>query len=663
MSKIRSVPKKRMMRSRGELGDGLMPRRAPLAMPAQDFNDVVRLPLRQKRAQSWQARMPRIAVALGTALITFAFSYELYDALAVDAITPLQVVFLILSSAAFSWIAFGTLSATLGFLVLFSGERADTVSVPSAPQPLKSKTALLFPVYHEDPGPVAGVIEAIAKDLAQLNKADRFDVFVLSDTRGDEAGALEQKRYGLVREALLGIIPVYYRRRDDNAGKKAGNIKSWVENHGAAYDHFVILDADSVMSGETLAKLVCTMEQTPTAGLIQTVPRLIGGKTLLQRLQQYAANIYGPCVAAGLAFWHRDQGNYWGHNAIIRTEAFASAAGLPPLPGRAPFGGHIQSHDFVEAVLLQRAGWGVHMVPTMGGSYEGLPPNLVDVIKRDRRWAQGNLQHLSIVPADGLTTMGRVHLLMGAFSYIVSSVWALSLIVGVVLALQAQQKIPAYFTDSLTLFPIWPVLDSGVALKLFAATMFVVLLPKLLGLSLELRRNLREQDASGAVRAVAGVTTETVFSVLLAPILMVTQTMAVVQVLLGRDSGWSPQQRADGRLTFDEAVGFHWRHTVIGLVGAYACWQVSPQLLLWMSPVLIGLVFAAPLGWYMSRPAGLFQRAVLSVPEQRLPPAILNHARSFGERWSGRFEEIVVPEGPQKSARPLPKTRPVKRAA
>ena len=175
-----------------------------------------------------------------------------------------------------------------------------------------------------------------------------------------------------------------------------------MERFGADYESFVILDADSVMSGRTLVRLARAMMLNPTVGLIQTVPRLTGGETLLQRLQQFAANVYGPAVAAGLAFWHRHQGNYWGHNAIIRTAAFAGAAGLPALPGRPPFGGHIQSHDFVEAVLLQRAGWGVHMVPTADGSYEGLPPSLIDLVVRDRRWAQGNLQHLSIVPRRGL---------------------------------------------------------------------------------------------------------------------------------------------------------------------------------------------------------------------------------------------------------------------
>ncbi len=648
MSKPRSVQNKRIskagIRTTGPRRASLTPRRTPMSMPDQDFNAAQVVSARQRQANRMRVWLPRFAVAFASAVITAAFGSELYSAMAGAQITPLQVVFLVLSTVAFGWVAFGTMSAVLGFLVLLAGERPDTIPVPSAETPLKTRTALLFPVYHEDAGPICGVIEAIAKDLAARGDARHFDVFVLSDTRGDDAGKAERTHYTYLHKEVSNVMPVYYRRRPENTGRKAGNIKDWVENYGAAYDHFVILDADSIMSGETLVRLAHATEETETAGLIQTVPRLIGARTVLQRLQQYAANIYGPSVAAGLAFWHRDEGNYWGHNAIIRTKAFASAAGLPPLPGLAPFGGHIQSHDFVEAVLLQRAGWGVHMVPTMGGSYEGLPPNLVDVVRRDRRWAQGNLQHLSILPSSGLTAMGRVHLLMGAFSYIVSGIWALSLVVGVMLALQGQQMIPSYFTDEHTLFPIWPVIDSGAALRLFCATMFVVLLPKILGLVLEIRRTVRAKEYVGIARAVAGVGTEAVFSILLAPILMVTQTVAIVQVLIGRDSGWSPQSREDGRLTFDEAVGFHWRHTVLGLIAALLCLEASPQLVLWMSPVLIGLILSAPLGWYMARQGGLFHCAVLSIPEQRFPPQILNHAHSFGKRWTLRFDLMAATE-------------------
>ncbi|MBS0269410.1 MAG: glucans biosynthesis glucosyltransferase MdoH [Proteobacteria bacterium] len=616
-----------------------LPDAAPLAMPVQDFAKPVEAVAEVRRRGYW---VPRTAIFAGAAVLTGAFAQELFSILSFVVITPVQFLFLILSTIAFGWIAIGSLSAALGFLPLFTGERPDTIEPPPPNSPLASRTALLFPVYHEDPARIAGAIEAMVRELTELGRNQCFDVFVLSDTRGDFDGAKEAAVYRALSAQLSDIAAIYYRRRLQNSGRKAGNIADWVERFGASYQSFIILDGDSVMSGGTLVSLAAAMEADDRAGLIQTVPRLVGGETLLQRLQQFACNTYGPAVAAGLAFWHRDQGNYWGHNAIIRTAAFAEAAGLPELPGRKPFGGHIMSHDFVEAVLLQRAGYGVHMMPSLEGSYEGMPPNIIDVVARDRRWAQGNLQHLAIVSQPGLTPMGRLHLGMGAASYLISGVWALSLVVGVVLALQGQQMIPSYFRDDKTLFPIWPTIDPGAALRLFMATMIVVLLPKALGLMLAWQQARKERSLFVAIRVTIGVLIETVYSMLIAPIFMVTQTVGAAEILAGRDSGWKPQKRNDGALTFDDAMWFARWHTAIGgIVGAIA-WTVSPALLAWMSPVILGLVLAGPVSWLTSLKAGPLERWALATNEDRKPPSVLVDA---GHRSSDWARKIATPGG------------------
>lgn len=608
-----------------------LPSQAPLDMPTQDFATPVSTVVEERRRGYW---VPRTAIFAGAAVLTAAFAHELFSILAFVVITPVQFLFLILSTIAFGWIAIGSLSAALGFLSLFIGERPDAIEAPPPSTPLAGRTALLFPVYHEDPAHIAGAIEAMVRELAELGRNDYFDVFVLSDTRGDDAGEKEAAVYRALSAELSDIVSVYYRRRLKNTARKSGNIADWVARFGAAYQSFIILDGDSVMSGATLVSLAAAMEADPKAGLIQTVPRLFGGETLLQRLQQFASNTYGPAVAAGLAFWHRDQGNYWGHNAIIRTAAFASAAGLPDLPGRKPFGGHILSHDFVEAVLLQRAGYGVHMMPSLEGSYEGMPPNIVDVVVRDRRWAQGNLQHLAIVSQPGVTPMGRLHLGMGAASYLISAVWAMSLIVGVVLALQGQQMIPSYFRDDKTLFPIWPIIDPGAALRLFLETMMVVLLPKALGLLLAWKEAHRERDFFGAIRVTIGVMIETIYSMLIAPIFMVTQTIGAAEILAGRDSGWKPQKRNDGALTFDDAMWFaRWQTAIGGIVGAIA-WTVSPALLAWMSPVVLGLVLAGPVSWLTSLRAGPFERWALATKEDQRPPPVLVDTRHRAGDWA-----------------------------
>jgi membrane glycosyltransferase len=613
-----------------------LPPEAPIAMPEQDFAAPATRVAEAKRRGYW---VPRAAIFAGAAVLTAAFGYELFSILAFEVMTPLQFLFLILSTIAFGWIATGSLSAALGFLPLFAGERADTIAPPPVSMPLNSRTAILLPVYHEDPARIAGTIEAIAAELAALGRHEQFDFFVLSDTRGDPNGAREVAVYRVLEAKLRSSSAVFYRRRIDNTARKAGNIADWVSRFGAAYEHFIILDGDSVMSGEALVGLALAMERDRKAGLIQTVPRLVGGDTLLQRLQQFACNVYGPSVAAGLASWHRDQGNYWGHNAIIRTAAFASAAGLPELFGRKPFGGHIMSHDFVEAVLLQRAGWGVHMVPALPGSFEGMPPNIVDIVVRDRRWAQGNLQHLAIVSQAGITPMGRVHLGMGATSYLISAVWAMSLVVGLVLALQGSQMIPSYFQDAKTLFPIWPIIDPGAALRLFLATLAVVLLPKGLGLILEWKRARAARDGIGALRSTLGVMVETVFSMLIAPILMLTQTLGSAQILMGRDSGWSAQKRDDGALSFEDAMYFARWHTAIGAIVAAIAWSVSPGLLAWMAPVVLGLLLAGPVSWLTSQRAGRVTGWALSTFEDIRPAPVLIAANARTSEWEARQRE------------------------
>ncbi len=613
-----------------------------LQMPPQDFSETLPLTREQKRQGYW---VPRAAVFFGAALLTAAFAYELYGVLSVVQVTPIQMIFLVLSTVSFGWIALGTLSCAMGFLPLFAGEKADSVRLAKTITTPAHRTALLFPVHHEDPASIAGTIAAIAEELESLGQTKAFDIFILSDTRGEAAGAIEEAAYRELIDRLKDTLAVYYRRRIEATARKAGNIKDWVERFGAGYEQFIIMDADSVMSGEALIKLSLAMDADPNAGLIQTVPRIIGGTTLLQKLQQFACNVYGPAVAAGLAFWHRDQGNYWGHNAVIRTRAFAEAAGLPDLPGPKPFGGHIMSHDFVEAVLLQRAGWGVNMVPSVAASFEGVPPSLADLVVRDRRWAQGNLQHLKIVGQRGLTTMGRVHLAMGAFSYLVSAIWALSLLVGIFLTLQGQQLIPSYFQDSKTLFPIWPVIDPGAAMRLFLATMAVVLLPKWLGMVLEIKRAYTASELFGTPRAVAGVIIETLFSMLLAPILMMTQTAAIVQIWLGHDSGWKAQSRGGSAISLKDALRWHWMHSALGAVVAIICWETSPGLLVWMSPVILGLVLSGFVHWLTAQPAGPVFSALLSTDEERQPAPILQRAERHTDVWTKRLAALATANG------------------
>jgi membrane glycosyltransferase len=187
------------------------------------------------------------------------------------------------------------------------------------------------------------------------------------------------------------------------------------------------------------------------------------------------------------------------------------------------------------------------------------------------------------------------------------------------------------------LTPIWPVIDPGAAFRLFLATMAVVLLPKFLGLVLEIGRSRRAGDPADAVRAVAGMTFETLLSMLFAPVMMMIQTSAVTQILAGRDAGWPAQRRDQSGMGFAEAAYFHRWHMAVGVAAAAICYVVSYSLMAWTAPILLGLLLAAALSWYTARPAGPVVSWLLATSEDRNPPAILRRVDELTAAWEARL--------------------------
>ena len=568
----------------------------------------------------------RLLVIGGAVAVTAAATREMVLVLSVNGLDALSWLILSLFVSLFAWIALALTSAMAGFVsVLRGGEGRLAVPAGTA---LMARTALLMPIYNEAPGRVMAALEAMLAELAGLGMADRFEVFVLSDTRNADAWIAEEAAFLRLRARTgtsLGAR-VHYRRRAENIERKAGNIADWVRRWGAGYEQFLILDADSVMTGEALVRLALAMQETPDAGLIQTLPVIVGGRTLFARLQQFAGRLYGPVIAHGIAWWHGAEGNYWGHNAIIRTTAFAEAAGLPTLRGRKPFGGHILSHDFVEATLLRRAGWAVHMLPEVEGSYEEGPPSLIDIAVRDRRWCQGNLQHAAVLPGRGLHWVSRMHLLMGIGAYVTAPLWLAFLLTGMVLSLEARFIVPEYFSGAPSLFPHWPVIDPVRSRWLFIATMGVLLGPKLLSTLAGLVRRTERRRFGGGVRLLTGVLIETVLAGLIAPVAMLTQSAAVVAILMGRDSGWNPQRRDNGEVRLREAATGYAPHCLTGVALGVAAYLISLPLFLWMLPVVLGLGLAIPLAAWTTRrgpAAALGRLGLLSTPEDRPSPAVL----------------------------------------
>ena len=548
------------------------------------------------------SRLAGLVLLIATLGASMAFAIGLYKALALhNGGTPLHYLFLAISTLSFSWIAFGAANAAIGACALLAGTQGNSIEPAPAVVPAGVRAALLFPVYHEEPAAIADYIRHIVRELEEAGAVDRFAIFVLSDSQTEKDRKIELKVFTALADDIGSRVTFAYRNRPDNVGKKAGNIADWVRAHGGAYGHFVVFDADSVMSADTLMRLVATMEAHPDTALIQTVPRLASGATAFSRLQAFANNVFGPLSAAGLAAWQGASGNYWGHNAIIRTRAFAESAGLPSLPGKAPWGGHIQSHDFVEAALLRRAGWRVALITSLEGTYEQCPPTFVEMAVRDRRWMQGNLQHARILGARGLTLVSRTHLGMGIASYVSSALWLLVILVGLWLMWIEQQRVVSYFDSTKSLFPNWPTYDPAAALDLFVATMAVVFLPKLLGLGYALGKALRDLHPLRSAGRLLGLwALELVHSVLLAPVTMLNHVRALMQILLRQDAGWKPQTRTGAVIDLADAFRFHLAHVIVGVLLSIAAASIAWHALLWLLPVVLGLLLSPIVTWLTS---------------------------------------------------------------
>jgi membrane glycosyltransferase len=533
--------------------------------------------------------------------------------------TLLQGTMIFFFAVSLGWIAFAA-----GSVIAGASRRRDPA--PADKPADASLTALLMPIYNEDPTRTTAALQAMAEALHHIDAHRGFEVVILSDSTNADAWIRETISVARLRASLSAIMPVWYRRRWQNIARKSGNIEDFVTRWGGRYEHMIVLDADSLIEASTLNRLAQAMRADSKLGILQTAPQLIGARTLFARLQQFAACVYGPVIARGLSAWSGDSGNYWGHNAIIRVAAFAEYCGLPKLEGRKPFGGFVLSHDFVEAALMRRGGWKVRMAIDCGGSWEESPPTLIDVAVRDRRWAQGNLQHMKIIGSAGLRFVSRLHLGVGIMSYLSSPLWLVMIGIGFALALQSRLIRPEYFSHDFQLFPTWPRFDVALMMALFWFSLVVLLIPKLLGFIRAMMSSRIRRGAGGVIGITASVLLEVILSALYAPILMVIQCRHVFEVFMGRDSGWKPQRRDSVGSTWGDAWHFHRRHMILSCVTAVIVYFLSPPLLAWVSPALLGLFLAVPLSRLSgSESLGKFlsRLALLRTPEEVEIPALV----------------------------------------
>ncbi len=561
--------------------------------------------------------LPIVALTLGATALLLA-------ALSDGGLAGVELVWTLLFSFLFGVTASGAVTAARGFA------HRSAAAAPPANATALPRTALVMPIYHESAEQVFAALAAMREQLLEQAGAESFEVFVLSDSRDPNSAAEEERAFRRVSAAAGASIPFFYRRRARNTQQKAGNLAEFFERWGHRYTYAVILDADSLMTGKSLVELVSRMNAEPRVALLQAPIELHGGQTLLARCLQFASSVSGPVFMRGLSAWSGSHGNYYGHNAIVRVKAFLECCALPKLAGEPPLGGHILSHDFVEAALLCRAGWEVRSVPELAGSFEGLPPTLAEYVARDRRWCQGNLQHLRIACSNGLRGMSRIHLLQGAAAYLCGPAWLAFVLLG------------AWLTRA-------PTPDfTRVSLLVTLGTVALLLVPRLLGACDTLLDRQRRKAHGGALALCSSTLLEIALTSLLAPILMLHHARSVVAIVFGRTVRWGAQNRhVSGSLL--GCLRAEWPTTLLGALVAALLLVGAPDLLAWLAPLWLPWLGAVPLAWLFSAKASgaVARRAgLLCVPVERNQPEISLRAEELrvltASDGAARFRDLVL---------------------
>ncbi len=524
--------------------------------------------------------------------------WSLYEIFLPNGLTNLEIAQLGLGLTLFAWLCMAFWTGIIGFVLqLFNIDPLSLRKKQCAPDqdsPLVQKHAVVMPVYNEDTRRIMVGFEACVREIMGSTQAEQFDFFMLSDTRDEQKAEAELRAWNRMTKRLGQYAShVFYRRREENSHRKVGNLKDFCERWGANYESMIVLDADSIMSGERMLDLARRIEQNPDTALVQTIPMPVRQDTFFGRFVQFAAHLYSPMLATGLSFWQTDSANYWGHNAIIRIAPFMQHCGLPTLEGRAPFGGEVLSHDFVEAALLRRAGWQAYLLTDTTGSYEEVPSNIVDYAIRDRRWVQGNIQHLGLLKVKGLKTANRLHFLFGAFAYISSLVLFCMLALGTADALIRATSVPDFFVSEYQLFPSWQVARQDMMMVTMWGTAALLFLPKLLGITLALIK--RRSEFGGAFSLLKSAILELVMAVLIAPLMMFYHSYFVISVFIGHSVKWEAQEREGRKVPWSVAFKHTQIMSCLAVIWGVTTFYYTPSLFMWLLPVLIGMVLAAPI--------------------------------------------------------------------
>ena len=542
-----------------------------------------------------------------------------------------DVVVIVLFPLLFGQIAIGFSLALLGFFDWLRGGDPRHVMrrlwrAKENEQPLAA-TAIVVPVYNENVARVSAGVANMWQSLEKTGQLEHFDFYICSDSNNADRWVEEECAWLALCRRFDAFGKIFYRKRRSQLNGKSGNVADFCRRWGKRYRYMIVLDADSVMAGPTMVRLVRAMEANPEVGILQTQPYMVLGSSLLRRVLQFSSRAYGALFSQGCSLAQMASGSYWGHNAIIRVAPFIAHCDLPFLPVPDPKRRHVLSHDTVEAALMRRAGYEVWIAYEEPGSWEEGPPNLSDMLTRDRRWCAGNLQHFWFLFARGIDLGSRLQIWIGLMAYLCSPIWFVFLIAS---AFSTYQRLQ-FLTLSAGPEDLGAA-SSTYTFALFCLTMGLLFAPRILGI---VRALSESRSYGGAARLLASAVLENLLSLLLAPVLMIFHTLFVVLTLLGLQIRWNAQNRSDAALDFVHCLTLYGWISCMGLLAQTTAAFYLGNFSLWLTPIFAGWILAPVLAWFTSSPAvGLaFRRAglFLTPEEVKLPDELAGLAAADKE--------------------------------
>src|SRR4051812_11872 len=523
----------------------------------------------------------------------------------------IDFILVVLFAVTLPWSVIGFWNATIGLVIMRAANPAAVVTPVSARvtgnEPIVAKTAILWCVRNEDTGRIIRNIEPMMEGIAASGAAAKFRFFILSDTNYPEIAAIEEPSFAALAKKWEGRVELTYRRRTDNTGFKAGNVFDFCTRWGADYEFAVTLDADSFQTADSILRMVRIMQIDSKLGILQSLVVGLPSTSAFARIFQFGMRLGMRSYTLGSAWWQGDCGPYWGHNAILRLAPFIAHCHIPPRPD----GTHILSHDQIEAVLMRRAGYEVRVLPEEGASWEENPPTLLEFIRRDLRWAQGNMQYWPYLVMPGLRPVSRYQIAFAMLMFLGSPAWIGLLMLG---SLAVASQGAANF--------IRP--DAGMAL--FVVTLIMWFAPKIVTVLDVVSRPRLRRSFGGAARFTASTVTETIFFLMLSPIMWVGHAMFLAGLLLGRRLGWGGQARDDHSVPWSDAARQLWPHTLLGWCCILALALATPAAIPYALFIAGGPALSIPLAVMTSWPSfgrALMHAGIGALPEENAPPAPL----------------------------------------